>query len=239
MASQSQPPFKQVPLDWNEWADAAKAAGVYQASVHNRKEFASGSKISKEEYLLLRVIWPEATPNAQHCIDDLELQSHFDKARAWLDSFQPFQRYLDAVENSATPGDPDLGIFDVAHAQQHQANRLLHQPSGGERLQSGINEDIVNAAFISFLTGICLRHTEVNASWTPRRAGLAAAFRNSTLECQVDGILLSGATGATQVIVEVKPKARKFHEPQVTMQEAAEMVAAITAGPPKGLAKDK
>jgi hypothetical protein len=59
------------------------------------------------------------------------------------------------------------------------------------------------------------------------------------MECLLDGFLASEVTSQTEVIIEAKADRRDNHSPEVFMQEAAELVAALVTGPPKGLTKDR
>jgi hypothetical protein len=74
--------------------------------------------------------------------------------------------------------------------------------------------------FNAFLRAICLKHPNVNASWTPQRVNMAAQFREGSMGCQIDGILALITTYTTRIIIEVKPRPR----------HAREFVAAILSG---------
>jgi hypothetical protein len=236
MSSTQQPHFDSVPKKWEDWAKAARKFGVFRATVHSRQEFRSASKITQDEYLILKVLWPKRLQSSK-CKDKLNLGAVYDQAWDWLNTFQPFQVYLDSISHATAPGVSDLGAFEVAFAQQCEARDLMRNPNP-LGLKSP-NEDNVNASLISLLTAIFVKHPTVNATWTPQRAGLTASFRNGKIECQVDGFLALNANSSTRIVVEVKPRSRQLCEPQVSMQEAAELVAAVTSGPLNGLRRDR
>ncbi|KAJ5120288.1 uncharacterized protein N7515_009676 [Penicillium bovifimosum] len=227
---------KTVPKTWLEWSTAARRHGVLRSSIHRQKKLESGSKVTEEQYLLLKVLWDIEWPTMR-AVQDLNLQDFFDQARDWLATFHPFQAYLDTIDDDKTPGSSEIGIFEILREQQRQVCELLQSP-GSKGLQSA-NEEIVNSSLLSFLTAICKKHPSFKARWTPQRASLTAEFRGAHMECLLDGLLASEATLQTQVIIEAKANRRGRHSPEVFMQEAAELVAALVTGPPKGLAKDR
>lgn len=54
------------------------------------------SKIFQDEYLLLKVLWPKRLQPSR-CKEKLNLGAFYDQALYWLDSFQPFQGYLNGI----------------------------------------------------------------------------------------------------------------------------------------------
>jgi hypothetical protein len=230
-----------VPKNWKEWSKAAKKLEVYGKSVHTRERFESGSRVTMNEYLLFRALWVPRIPKSR-VVSDLELVEQFKEARERLNSFAPFQQYLQSIENSTKPGISDLGIFEIPYAQQEQACELLNRPK--HKLPWAINEEIVNSSLVSFLTAICLKNPKVDASWTSHRTSFGAAFRQAklaekeSLSCEIDGFLLSSAS-QTQLFLEAKARDRKSHQPQVCMQEAYELIAAVLTEPPKGLPENR
>ena len=225
-----------VPKEWSEWATAARRHGVSRSSIHKRKKLDSGSKIKEEQYLLLKVLW-DIESSTLRVVEDLNIGDSFGEASLWLATFQPFQAYLDSIDGDQTPGGSDMGIFEIPREQQRQVSELLRTPRGKGGLQS-LNEEIVNSSLLSFLTAICKKHPNYKARWTPQRASLTAEFREAHMECLLDGFLASEVKLQTEVIIEAKANRRYKHSPEVFMQEAAELVAALVTGPPKGLTKD-
>jgi hypothetical protein len=219
-----------VPETWSEWATAAKRHGVLRSSIHNRKKLDSGSKITEEQYLLLKLLWDVDRPT-RHTAQELNLGDTFGQARDWLATFQPFQAYLDTIDDDKTTGSSEIGILEIPQEQQRQVCELLQSP-GSKGLQS-LNEEIVNSSLLSFLTAICKKHPNFKARWTPQRSSLTAEFRETHMKCLLDGFLASEVTSQTQVIIEAKASRRDRHSPEVFMQEAAELVAALVTGPPK------
>jgi hypothetical protein len=171
------------------------------------------------------------TANAQ---DQLGLGQFHQQAVNWLSTFEPFQQYLGRLDNLTTPT-PDIGIFEIAYCQQREARKVFSNHDGLRQ----VNEEVVNATLVSFLTAISMKHPNVQATWTPQRASLTAQFRKSAMVCMLDGFLYSNLTSQTQVILEVKARRREDHAPNVFWQEAAELVAALRTPPPRGLPKGR
>lgn len=209
---------------------------MLRSSIHKRKKLDPGSKITKEQYLLLKVLWEIEYPCTRAALG-LNLGDFPDQARVWLATFQPLQAYLHTINDDKTPGSSDIGIFEIPREQQRQVCELLRRPVS-KGLQN-LNEEIVNSSLLSFLTAVCKKHPNVKARWTPQRASLTAKFREAHTECLLDGFLASETTSQTQVIIEAKAGRRKRHSPEVFMQEAAELVAALVTGTPKGLTEDR
>ncbi|KAJ5238034.1 hypothetical protein N7489_008125 [Penicillium chrysogenum] len=208
---------KTVLKTWSQWATAARLHGVFRSSIHKRKNLDSGSKIKEEQYLPLKALWDIESPTMR-AAQDLNLGDSFGQARDWLATFEPFQAYLDTIADDQTPGSSEIGVFEIPREQQRKVCELL-QSRRAKGLQS-LNEEIVNSSLIS-------------------RASLTAEFREAHMECLLDGFLASEVTSQTEVIIEAKADRRDNHSPEVFMQEAAELVAALVTGPPKGLTKDR
>ncbi|OJJ48980.1 hypothetical protein ASPZODRAFT_23265 [Penicilliopsis zonata CBS 506.65] len=235
--------FNGIPETWEEWVRAAKKLQVSRKSIHSRKEIASGSKISQEEYLLLKAIWET---NEDTDISGLALGSHLASARQSLGQNLPFQAFIRGIRDVAAGNRPnvsEMGIFQIPFTQMQEVLHLSNlsapkRPGKSDpkakretRLRHQINEDIVNTAAISLLTAITVGSVE-GAVWSPHRAPLYANFKRASMEAQIDGYLSVGLLSQTSLILEAKARKRAAHEPAVSMQETAEMVAWLMAKPP-------
>ncbi|KAJ5844473.1 uncharacterized protein N7525_002214 [Penicillium rubens] len=202
---------KTVPKTWSQWATAARLHGVFRSSIHKWKNLDSGSKIKEEQYLLLKVLWDIESPTIR-AAQDFNLGDSFGQARDWLATFEPFQAYLDTIADDQTPGSSEIKIFEIPREQQRQVCELL-QSRRAKGLQS-LNEEIVNSSLLSFLMAICKKKPQRQGSMDP-----TAGFPDRRIQ--------RGSHG-------VSPG-----RPEIFMQEAAELVAALVTGPPKGLTKDR
>jgi hypothetical protein len=90
-----------------------------------------------------------------------------------------------------------------------------------------IDEDSVNLGLVAFLIAVASKHPSLRSRWTPHRRPIKAKFGNGAeMEAQVDGYF-GGEEAPITVILEAKSGPRDYHEPQVSMQETAEVVALI------------
>jgi hypothetical protein len=88
-------------------------------------------------------------------------------------------------------------------------------------------DESVNLSLVAFLIAVAAKHPSLRSRWTPHRRPIKAEFANGAeMEAQVDGYF-AGADGPIRLILEAKSGLREYHEPQVSMQETAEVVALI------------
>ncbi|OQD74639.1 hypothetical protein PENDEC_c010G06550 [Penicillium decumbens] len=229
-SSQKTKIFKKVPSDWPKWKRAADAT-IKRRSPHKQPEFHSGSELTQEEYLLLRVIWPPARRSFdQATLMSLGLTQFYTQADTWLRLFTPFTNYLQAVRSNAA-----TATCDTANATHDQVGLAVFEPARFEQNQiisvintTGIDEDSVNSSLLSLLCAITIKHPAVHCEWMTHRLAFKATFNSGAeLEARVDGYLRNDNDGTAKVILEVKRGDRNMHEPQVSMQEAAEVVALL------------
>ncbi|KAJ9252034.1 hypothetical protein DTO271D3_8841 [Paecilomyces variotii] len=145
-------------------------------------------------------------------VEELELERYHKQATGWLDAFAEFGEYIQSVEKSDKPGTRNLGVFEIAFYQQHTVCQLLEGAGEPKTGLEDINEEIVNASLLSFLTAIYLKNPNVEAGWTPQRVTFTATFRKAkqedkkSLSCQVDGFLVAAKASQTEVILQAKAK---------------------------------
>ncbi|OJJ45685.1 hypothetical protein ASPZODRAFT_17134 [Penicilliopsis zonata CBS 506.65] len=241
--------FQRVPKTAAEWERAAKAAKIGRRTIHGRRDMHAGSKITQEEFILLKVL---SQTGKNYDVSDLGLGSHLETAKQLLAGNPEYQAFLQGLEaiKAGDAGDIGaMGVFKIPFSQIKEVLRLSKVPKRKRhrnpdpqaspkpretRLHDGINEDSVNSAALSLLTAISLEHVSSPAVWSPHRAPFFANFRRATMEAQVDGYFWVGLSGQTSILLEAKAGARESHEPAVSMQEAAETVAWLMAKPPVG-----
>jgi hypothetical protein len=233
--------FSRVPTTWDLWQRAVEKS-TQDHNPHDQQEWSSASKLRKEEYLVLRCLW------TQYEIEDLpemlrmfDLREYFNKANKWLRKFPPFQAYLQQVtaglrtdkydpdRPSVGPGPWGTGIFEIPAAEQGRILSALARQRADPRKKSKrmIDEDSVNLGLVAFLIAVASKHPSLRSRWTPHRRPIKAKFGNGAeMEAQVDGYF-GGEEAPITVILEAKSGPRDYHEPQVSMQETAEVVALI------------
>jgi hypothetical protein len=89
------------------------------------------------------------------------------------------------------------------------------------------DEQIVNTALMLLLNALTMSQG-LRVSWTMHRIPLRAIFDPHSYEARTDGYLSDGK-GNPHVLIEVKPMERNRRQPQIRMQESAQMVAWIKA----------
>ena len=90
-----------------------------------------------------------------------------------------------------------------------------------------IHEDSVNMSLVAFLIAVAAKQPSLHSRWAPYRKPIKPQFGNSTeMEAQIDGYFRE-ENGLIRIILKTKAGPRKRHKPQVSMQEAAEVVSLL------------
>ncbi|OJJ46509.1 hypothetical protein ASPZODRAFT_16269 [Penicilliopsis zonata CBS 506.65] len=153
--------------------DAKKAAKRQSTDL---EKLNSGSKITKEELLLLRVLWDTSEP-----VESLEraLEPYLTQARALLGQNAEFLAFLQGLQAVAAGVPANLigmGAFMVPFKQMENVLRVSGlketKPNANEaRLRDSVNEEEVNVAAISLLTAIepavSMQESAEMATYTP------------------------------------------------------------------------
>lgn len=94
------------------------------------------------------------------------------------------------------------------------------------------DEQIVNMALVDFLNAVT-RHFVTCADWTPHRKWfrVASEANGKAYEARVDGCLRRRSDDEVLAILETKANVRQNWNPDILMQEAAQMVAWISQYP--------
>ncbi|KAJ5120685.1 uncharacterized protein N7515_010073 [Penicillium bovifimosum] len=162
------PIFTEVPKTTESWANAVSLSGN---TIHpnQRDQWGSGSNISEEEYLLLRVLWSFEEQLDAEMRSKFGLNGRFKTARRWLGKFEPFAKYLEQVESgSQIPKydpqqlNPDAwgsGIFDIAAHEQYRIVTTIASSTTTTGSRKPLDEQTINAALMAFLTSIAMKHS--------------------------------------------------------------------------------
>ncbi|OAL73684.1 hypothetical protein A7D00_1712 [Trichophyton violaceum] len=103
------------------WRELASKSHVKDESIHS-KTCDSASKISKEQYLLLRSYWVEVKRKATKA-EDWGINT-VDEASGWLDKFDDWQAYLNNLGSQPIMPIPRLGSFSYVYMTLCQVIRL-------------------------------------------------------------------------------------------------------------------
>ncbi|KAJ5237740.1 hypothetical protein N7489_007831 [Penicillium chrysogenum] len=143
--------------------------------------------------------------------------------------FRQAKRFRAYLQSDPAPDPGETGIFEILAAEQGRIVSALTKERAEPRKKSKrmIDEDSVNLSLVALLIAVAAKHPSLRSRWTPHRRPIKAEFANGAeMEAQVDGYF-AGADGPIRLILEAKSGLREYHEPQVSMQETAEVVALI------------
>jgi hypothetical protein len=125
----------------------------------------------------------------------------------------------------------DLANMTSSRLRQLQVLRNLDE-------QQGDDEETVNLSIVEHLTAITAPHPRnKRAEWMGHRLELKAKFHGAHLTAITDGYLRTrdGRRAKVMALIEAKARPRLTHEPQVSMQEGAQIVALLKdKKPPAG-----
>ncbi|KAM5443785.1 hypothetical protein MferCBS31731_001031 [Microsporum ferrugineum] len=111
--------FVTFPETKGEWATKASEYDLKDASIHS-KICDSASKISEEQYLLLRSFWVLRSKDKP---ENLGIKT-LSKASRWLEKFDDWQQYLQNLSSQVTAPVPNLGSFSYVFLARCQVTRL-------------------------------------------------------------------------------------------------------------------
>jgi hypothetical protein len=242
MASKSA--FRDVPETINLWRAACKKAGVQRQSVNSFVGMCSGSKITQEQYLLLRVICPQPKNIAAFNPATYNLAQESVAAATLLTGLPDFQTFLLSIRlnSRVVPGIfaiPRMNQLLMKPAAPAPAAPAMNNPparnlrsaavtTGGSQQLDNFDEEVVNVCLITYLQALAGAIPTATSEWTPERFVFETRFAKDRYEAQIDGYLrVQGASKKVQAIVEAKRERRRCHRRQLEMQEAAEMVGWI------------
>ncbi|OQD71536.1 hypothetical protein PENPOL_c001G08785 [Penicillium polonicum] len=229
--------FCRVPETQEEWNCAVKQSTLNN-DPHAQQQWNSASKLSKEEYLLLRCLWTQhPKKDAGKMVRKFKLGQYCDDARDWLQQFSPFKAYLRQLKtppattkfdpSTNDPGPWGAGIFEIPAVEQARITSAVCKQTPMNKSKRPIDEDSVNMSLVAFLIAVAAKQPSLHSRWTPHRKPIKAQFGNGTeMEAQIDGYF-GEENGPMKIILETKAGSRKHHEPQVSMQEAAEVVSLL------------
>lgn len=126
-----------LPKNLAEWRDKVREARLENESIHTANLRDSASKISLQQFLLLRVLWDSEKKgfelnNVSHREQWID-QEHLNSARRFLSSLDAWGRYLDAVQ-SKRRSCVGLGTFAAAWESQLEAAGLAEYDANTARL---------------------------------------------------------------------------------------------------------
>ncbi|KAJ5943460.1 hypothetical protein N7516_003628 [Penicillium verrucosum] len=165
--------FHRVPKTQEHWNLAVKQSTLNN-DPHAQQQWNSASKLSKEEYLLLRCLWTQhKKKDAGKMVKKFKLDQYYDDAETWLQQFPPSL---------------GAGIFEIPVVEQVRISSALLEEEVMNKSKRLIDEDSVNMSLVAFLIALASKHPLLHSRWTPHRKPIKAQFGNGTeMEAQIDG----------------------------------------------------
>ncbi|KAJ9203906.1 hypothetical protein DTO166G4_8522 [Paecilomyces variotii] len=208
----------QTASEWREEVRERNLQGKSLALCPNNLE--SGSRVTEEQFLLFRTLFPLTRGRFDANLFGLSVE--YQQAGVLLLGSADFQAYLQRISGGATilrQWHQDT-LFKVPLAQQQHA--VL---PGGLKLTRR-SESVVNVSIISYLQALAMVAAPISGEWSASRDSLQADFgRERRFTAVTDGQLQEVTTKRILALVECKRDQRLRHNPQVEMQETAQMVA--------------
>jgi hypothetical protein len=201
---------------------------------------ASASKISREQFLLLRVVTKELAKE-EFDAEEFGLQNQISQAIQLLNKSEDFKSFLDVIKQRTVGGS---GYFAPIRKQQREIleTKTLSRPLEGPPV---FDETPVNTVLINFLQALQEITPDQEYCWRYSKAQLTAAFTPKekkhgskrqkkevrSFTAVTDGQLQHAESCRIKVILECKKNPRPACLPEVSMQEAAQVVAWVRQYP--------
>ncbi|KAN0075608.1 hypothetical protein V8E54_006878 [Elaphomyces granulatus] len=232
--------FNKVPADRTDWKDCVTAANLQGRTINTFTGMKSASKITQEQFLLLKVVWPDRKNALQFNPATYGLRQQFTDACRVLAGFPNFQSFLRSIQTDSAVtklqlNDPmDLGVFELVRQGQRDIDSYTESnvPQIAPGLQVNLSiprkldEEVVNMGLVLLLNALAIKTPNVTTTCFSERAAISARFMQDRYEARTDGVLLH-RDRTVQAILEVKPRPRDKLRPHIQMEESAEMVAWI------------
>lgn len=201
--------FRKLPLDYASWYRAAKKANLHKRSIRTFKGFKSISRITQEQFLLLRVLFPKEITPGELNIARLDLDGVYEKTKDWLKGCDTFQIYLKSIRENVeisplmVDDSFNMGIFELVRSEQLKVSEAI-----GKSFTS-IDEDTVNFALIALLSSLVIKCPDEMITWSAHRRHFLAEFRSGAYAAWVDGYAIIKGTKDLLALVEVKGRRRE------------------------------
>lgn len=124
-------PFSEVPRNIQGWRLASKIAGVQRRKINSFTGMHSGSEMTKEQYLVMRVLYPTERPIHSFNPAMYDLERTYQSAVTLLNGLPDFQAFMQSVRTgSAITSQSNLGTFTVPRINQFLIEPALPSATG-------------------------------------------------------------------------------------------------------------
>src|ERR1700722_11008817 len=116
--------FEEVPQSIQDWRSACKKAGVQRRSINSFLGIHSGSEMTQEQYLLMRVLYPKQKHITAFAPAMYGLAQDHQAATTFLQASPAFQTFLQTIRTNPVFSHTNLDLFAIP-----RMNQLLIQPA--------------------------------------------------------------------------------------------------------------
>jgi hypothetical protein len=140
--------FDKVPVDRGQWNSYVAATNLQGRTINTFTGMQSASKITQEQFLLLKVVWPVRKDGHRFDPAAYGLRQQFTEACRVLTGFPDFQRFLhsiraDAAVTKLQPNDPMyLGVFELVRQGQRDINSYTNNVPQVPQIAPGLEVNL-------------------------------------------------------------------------------------------------
>ncbi|KAE8310175.1 hypothetical protein BDV41DRAFT_590583 [Aspergillus transmontanensis] len=241
-----------VPADEEDWTRLVLTAKLRGKTIHDITKMGSGSKVRKKQFVMCRALWGKILKRAdfiQFGLPEYGLQQYWEKATEIIENSSEFSKYLALVPQhqlieSLTETDPrwagsfmevlelqrECGEVNTNGAQDNVSRIPLMIVEMEMASHIAEDENIVNAALLSFLRRVAALTRQQKSRWTYKRVFFLSSFGKSSYKAFTDGALRSIKDRVYNALIEVKKGYRFKDMEKIQLQETAELVGWMISG---------
>lgn len=159
-----------LPQTFPQWRKEAQPRGCHNISIHDFPEPKSGSRITIEQFLTLRILWQDKENNClAGFLKAINIDgTRFKTERKAMNQDSSWKTYLMAVKErshkSNSTFEKELGSFGLVYKHQLQAQNLPDKPESDD-------VDKVIVSKIHPIRQASLQHGTANPSWVLKDSG--------------------------------------------------------------------
>ncbi|OJJ30297.1 hypothetical protein ASPWEDRAFT_32489 [Aspergillus wentii DTO 134E9] len=238
-----------LPAIEEDWFKLVQEHGLKKKTVHSPDIMQTGSKITVQQFLVLRSLWPK-----RKGIDEIRLpEVHYSKAKDRLRDYGRFEAYLSQIENKRSDQElaewEGLGEFapvrdwqlDIERTDEDdESSKILTLNHGSTEselswedskeefsFEASNPERVIRVALITYLKVIQIFNPDTQINWIVAGNIFTTKFDSAYMVARTDGHLCSRDSKEVLAITNTKPRVRDRADPSAYMQESALMAGWI------------
>ncbi|KAI2987178.1 Aldehyde reductase 1 [Aspergillus niger] len=214
------------PKSSDEWIKAARAYNLNGNTLCTWPNLLSGSKVSKEQFLLYRIVCPERKKPRELDLTWFGVPHNtIADAQEMLNQSDAYRHYLHNIQNGDW-ANPALGVFGPALRLQAE----IWKGWNSTRVDA-TDEDTVKSALIELLNVLTSTSTDGSCWWRTYNRRLTYQANGNSYTAVTDGQLEDQQSQCINLPIECKDFLRDRRLSKVTMQEASQLVALVNQVP--------